>query len=75
MKSKKDRFDSLFVDIKKRSPPNNETKILYKNKEGGYGMTNGVILNTQQRQVEEGIKVPENLKHTGYHAISWTTLY
>jgi len=75
MKSKKDRFNSLFISMNKRLPPDNETKILFKSEDGHYGTSTGQIINAQQRQLKSGMEVPVNLKHTGYYAIEWTVLY
>ena len=76
MKAKKDRLKSLFVHINKRLPPDDHTvKILYKTKEGEYGISNGLIVNTQQRQLQTGMCVTEDMKGTGYFATEWTILY
>lgn len=70
MKSKKDRLESLFVATNKRLPPDDEkVQILYKTKEGGYGTTNGRVMNMQQVQIES------KGKDIIYFAAEWTILY
>ena len=70
MKAKKDRLKSLFVSTSKRLPPDDEkVQILYKTKEGGYGLTNGRIMNMQQVQIKA------KGKDIIFFATKWTILY
>ena len=75
---KKDLFQALLIDIKKRKPPDKEVQILIVNEEGRYSVTNGRILNAQLRQKESGkvdLKKMGNLYHTGYFAVKWMKLH
>lgn len=78
-KSRQTIFESLWIPIELRKPPDEEIPILMKMENGNFGMTNGKVLNTQRRQLESGaVKKDERLqylKFSGYFCHSWMRLY
>lgn len=76
-RSKKEVFESMWIDIEKRLPPETEKfNILGWNKKLNRAtVTCGAILVTQRRQLRSGVlsheTIDPNLKHTGYFITKW----
>ena len=68
----------MWVDISKRLPPDEAIPILVQVGSGRFFVTNGALLNVQQRQLRAETVSKEDipyLKHTGYFAVKWMRIH
>lgn len=66
----------MWIGIETRRPKKSEDPILFQTAKEKVGLTNGVILNAQLEQLDQGLISREKCYPlTGYFAIKWMPIY